>query len=198
MSCSIASALFPKPSELRIHFSTLSLGQSFLGNRVMHNKRYMKSICRHQLGELTVNLVQRGRHFILTAIMVLLLTTTAACGGSASQSSRTTLPPAATNTAAYGQYQRGNSSAEQNFGDWVVRTSKGLVKDAYVRDNNKLGVVISPQVQPNEVRPLARSLAQGFRKNFPDRDLTVLMYAPDKKLILTAKYDQQSGQIQYQ
>jgi sarcosine oxidase gamma subunit len=66
-----------------------------------------------------------------------------------------------------------------------------------VRDNNKLGIVISNQVRPNEVKTLAKSLAQGFRKNFPNQDLTVLVYGPDKKLILTAKYDIQSNQIQY-
>jgi hypothetical protein len=93
--------------------------------------------------------------------------------------------------------ERGNSPAGQDFGNWVVNTAKGLVKDAYVRDNNKLGVVITPQVRPNEARPLAKSLVQGFHKNFPNQDLTVLMYAPDKKLILTARYDVQSKQIEY-
>jgi hypothetical protein len=67
-----------------------------------------------------------------------------------------------------------------------------------VRDNNKLGVVISSQVRPNEVKDLAKSLTQGFHKNFPNQDLTVLIYAPDKKLILTTKYDTQSNQIEYQ
>jgi hypothetical protein len=79
----------------------------------------------------------------------------------------------------------------------VTRTGKGLIQDAYVRDNNKLGAVITPDVRPNEVKPLAKSLVQGFHKNFPNQDLTVLMYAPDKKLILTAQYDVQTNQIQY-
>ena len=78
-----------------------------------------------------------------------------------------------------------------------MQTARGLVQDAYVRDNDKLGVVISSQVRPNEVRPLARSLAQGFQKNFPNHDVTVLMYAPDKKLILTAKYDHQTQRVEY-
>ncbi len=60
-----------------------------------------------------------------------------------------------------------------------------------------LGVVIAPQVRPTEVRPLAKSLLQGFHKNFPNQDLKVLMYAPDKKLILTAEYDKQSQQVEY-
>jgi hypothetical protein len=73
-----------------------------------------------------------------------------------------------------------------------------LVKDAFVRDNNKLGVVISLLVRPDEVKDLAKSLTQGFHKNFPNQDLTIMMYAPDKKLILTTLYDIQSKQIEFQ
>jgi len=78
-----------------------------------------------------------------------------------------------------------------------VQASKGLISDAYVRDNNKLGIVITPQVKANEVQSLTKSLVQGFHKNFPNQDLTVLVYAPDKKLILTAQYDTQSKQVKY-
>lgn len=140
---------------------------------------------------------QQGRRFLTAIALVLLLTLTTACGGTATAKQ----PPAQAQidrTSSYGQLAYGNSAAGQDFGTWVVSASKGLIKDAYVRDNNKLGVVISPQVRPNEVRDLARSLAQGFHKNFPKQDLTVLVYAPDKKLILTAQYDEQSKQIQYQ
>ena len=60
-----------------------------------------------------------------------------------------------------------------------------------MRDNNKLGVVITPKVRTSEVKSLTQSLVQGFHRNFPNQDLTVLVYAPDKKLILTAQYDTQ-------
>jgi hypothetical protein len=97
----------------------------------------------------------------------------------------------------YSLLARGNSAIGQDFGNWIVETSKGLIKDAYVRDNNKLGVVISSDVRPSEVKDLSKSLTQGFRKNFPNQDLTVLVYAPDKKLILTTRYDAQSKQLKY-
>ncbi|GAP93921.1 hypothetical protein [Leptolyngbya sp. NIES-2104] len=138
---------------------------------------------------------QQGRRIFATIALILLLTITTACGGPAT--AREPIAPTQS-TSSYGQLARGNSTAGQDFGNWVVSASKGLIKDAYVRDNNKLGVVISSQVRPTEVRELARSLAQGFHKNFPSQDLTVLVYAPDKQLILTAQYDQQSKQIQYQ
>ncbi len=142
-----------------------------------------------------MNLMQQSRKILVAFVLILVLTVTTACGG-VTQGDRTTTLPGVNRDIAV-QLERGNTPQGQSFGNWVVQTSRGLIKDAYVRDNNKLGVVISSQVRPNEVRALARSLVEGFRKNFPNQDLTVLVYAPDKQLILTARYDVQSNQIQY-
>lgn len=145
-----------------------------------------------------MSLLQQSRKILTVLVLIFVLTITSACSTKAvAQVDRTTNPQAPSSALAYSQLERGNSPNGQTFGDWVVKTSHGLIKDAYVRDNNKLGVVISPQVRPNEVRTLARSLIEGFRKNFPNQDLTVLVYAPDKQLILTAQYDVQSKQVQY-
>jgi len=149
------------------------------------------------LEENKVSLLQQFRKILTALVLVLILTTTAACSG-AVQARQPTNLPGISNSGTYAQLSRGNSAAGQDFGNWVVQTGKGLIQDAYVRDNNKLGVVVTPQVRPNEVQPLARSLAQGLRRNFPNQDLTVLMYAPDKKLILTAKYDTQANQVKYE
>jgi hypothetical protein len=150
-------------------------------------------------------LLQQSRKILTTFVLIAVLMITTACGGgtytqsdaSGNLKERTTTPPAIGRSVTYSELERGNTQSGQSFGNWVVQTSRGLVQDAYVRDNNKLGVVIAPQVRPNEVRPLAKSLLQGFRKNFPNQDLTVLVYGPDKKLILTANYDTQTSQIQY-
>ena len=143
-----------------------------------------------------MNLFKESRRFVTAVVLFLVLTITTACASA--PTAEPTQLPSANNGQVYSQIERGSTSQGQQFGDWVIQTGQGLIQDAYVRDNNKLGVVITPQVKPNDVRPLARSLAQGFHRNFPNQDLTVLMYAPDKKLILTAQYDQQSNQIQYQ
>lgn len=145
-----------------------------------------------------MNLIPYLRKILTTLALVLVLTTTAACSGAVQARQPANVPLTTSIGTTYAQLERGNSSAGQDFGNWVVKTAQGLVQDAYVRDNNKLGVVITPQVKPNEVQSLAKSLAQGFRQNFPNQDLTVLMYAPDKKLILTAKYDIQSKKLEYQ
>jgi len=143
-----------------------------------------------------VGLLHPIRKILIAFGLILVLTTTAACSSTVQAKQPTNLP-VISRTGDYALLARGNTSTGQEFGNWVVQTAKGLVQDAYVRDNNKLGVVITPQVRPQEVKPLAKSLAQGFHRNFPNQDLTVLMYAPDKKLILTAKYDAQSRQIEY-
>jgi hypothetical protein len=141
---------------------------------------------------------QSLRRFFIAITMVLVLVTTSACSGAVAQQDRASYQPGTDRSIGYAELSRGNTLQGQNFGDWVVKTSKGLVQDAYVRDNNKLGVVISPQVRPKEVKPLAQSLVQGFRRSSqPDLDLTVLMYAPDKQLILTARYNAQTKQIEY-
>lgn len=143
-------------------------------------------------------LFQRSRKLLTALVLVLVLTVSTACSAGPTATLDRGGPLAASPQATYQQLERGNTTAGQNFGDWVVKTANGLVKDAFVRDENKLGVVISSQVRPNEVRPLARSLMQGFERNFPNRDLTVLIYAPDKNRILTARYNYQSRQIEYQ
>jgi len=74
------------------------------------------------------------------------------------------------------QLERGILQLVKNL---VIKMLKGLLM-MHMRDGNKLGVVISPQVRPNEVKPLAKSLMQGSTRIFPI-DLSVLMYAPDKK-----------------
>ena len=135
------------------------------------------------------------RQLIVTTLLVLIVATTTAC----SSSTTATVPnPTMDRTSAYTQLERGDSVVGQKFGDWVVSTSQGLISDSYVRDNNKLGVVISEKVKPTEVKTLAKALAMGFHQNFPNQDLTILMYAPDKERILTAKYDVQSNNIEYQ
>jgi hypothetical protein len=145
-----------------------------------------------------MNFLQQSRKLITTLVLIVVIAFTTACSsGTVAQLDRSTNQPSIAQGAPYSALERGNSESGQNFGNWVVQASKGLIQDAYVRDNNKLGIVISPQVRPNEVRTLTKSLVQGFHKNFPNQDLTILVYAPDKQLILTAQYDVQSNQVQY-
>jgi hypothetical protein len=144
-----------------------------------------------------MTIFHRIRQSLTALVLVVLLVLTTGCNGLATRSPQANYTGSSKTVFDYSQLARGDSATGQEFGNWVVGASKGLITDAFVRENNKLGAVISSQVRPNEVKALAQSLTQGFRKNFPNRDLTVLMYAPDKELILTARYDVKSKQIDY-
>lgn len=144
-----------------------------------------------------MNVFQSLRRFLVVITLALVLMTTTVACGTVTQQDQVSLQPKATRSLEYGQIARGDTPAGQGFGDWVVQTSQGLIQDAYVRDNNKLGVVISRDVRPDEVKALAQSLVQGFERSTPNRDLTVLVYSPNKKLILTARYNASNRQIDY-
>ncbi|TVQ08424.1 MAG: hypothetical protein EA368_11900 [Leptolyngbya sp. DLM2.Bin27] len=131
---------------------------------------------------------------VIALCLGVILFTTSACGSATQTSTAPRLEP----TSAYSQLERGDTASGENYGRWVMQTARGLVTDAFVRDNNKLGVVISPEIKPQEVKTLAQSLVQGFHQKFPNRDLSVLVYAPDKELILTANYDDTTRQVVYQ
>lgn len=143
-----------------------------------------------------MNRFQRLRRIFVALLAVFLLTTSVACSTATPEAPTASNPGITSNQ--YGELARGDNAQGDQYADWVVQTSRGLIKDAYVRDNDKLGVVISREVRPDDVRPLARSLVQGFRRSAPDRNLTVLVYAPDKQLILTARYDSATQQVNYQ
>lgn len=139
-----------------------------------------------------MNFLKSIRLGVIALCLGVVMFTASACG-SATTSTAPSLAP-----SAYSQLERGDTASGESYGRWVMETAKGLISDAYVRDNSKLGVVISPDVEPREVKALAQSLIQGFHKKFPSRDVSVLVYAPDKELILTANYDDTSRQVQYQ
>ena len=143
-------------------------------------------------------MIQQFRKIVTALVLILVLTTTAACSGTVQAKQPASNLPVISRGSEYAQLELGNTESGQDFGNWVVQTAKGLVQDAYVRDNNKLGVVITPKVRTSEVKSLTQSLVQGFHRNFPNQDLTVLVYAPDKKLILTAQYDTQSNKVEYE
>lgn len=143
--------------------------------------------------------LQHVRRIVITFSLVLVMITSVACSAPVQERQTGTQSQAnpTTRSFEYGELARGDTAQGQRFGDWVVQTSQGLIKDAYVRDNDKLGVVISKQVKPAEVKPLTQSLVQGFRRSAPNRNLTVLVYDPNKELILTARYNAQSRQVEY-
>lgn len=135
-----------------------------------------------------MNLLQWYRKVFIALTLVLVLTLAMACSGLNQAAQATTLSVIGSRVV-YEQLERGNTAAtSQDFGEWVVQTAKGLIQEASVRDD-ELNVVLASQARPNEVQPLIKSLVQSFQRSSPNRNLTVLMYSPNKQLILTARVD---------
>ncbi|MDJ0574030.1 MAG: hypothetical protein QNJ65_02535 [Xenococcaceae cyanobacterium MO_234.B1] len=80
-----------------------------------------------------------------------------------------------------------------SFGLNGFSTLEDAIASPFNLVNDALGISLR-----YEVKTLAKALTMGFHKNFPNQDLTILIYAPDKERILTAKYDVQSNSIEYQ
>lgn len=139
-----------------------------------------------------MTILNRIRGGAIALFLGVILLTTGACSAAP-----TSQNPALPSSSSYSQLERGDTFPGEQYGQWVVRAARGLIDDAYVRDNDKLGVVLSPEVQPRDVKDLTRSLMQGFHQKFPNRDLKVLVYAPDKELILSANYDDTTRNIEY-
>lgn len=136
-----------------------------------------------------MSLLQCSRRLLMTltfTIMILGLTVTTCLG--LAQAGETTIAAIAT-SKGYEQLERANPAPGQDYSQWVVQVTQGLIQKATVRDNDKLEVILAPQVRPKQVQPLIRSLARSFQRSFPGQDLRVLMYSPNQQLALTARVD---------
>ncbi|HEY9295883.1 MAG TPA: hypothetical protein VIQ31_05830, partial [Phormidium sp.] len=75
--------------------------------------------------------LQQSRKILTALTLALILTITTACSGGSPTTQSPQLPSAS--KTSYNQIERGSTTSGQEFGNWVVRQSKGLVQDAYVR-----------------------------------------------------------------
>jgi len=80
-----------------------------------------------------MNIFRYARTTIVAIALLLVLTFTTACGSTQSSN-----PVKLNQSSDYSQIARGNSAAGQDFGNWVVQTSKGLIMDAYVWTLDKI------------------------------------------------------------
>jgi hypothetical protein len=85
-----------------------------------------------------VSLLQQSRKMIAGLLLVLMLAVTTACSPSISAQKPTDVPVAIGGSQGYyAQLERGNTVAGQDFGQWVTKTAKGLVQDAYQGTGSK-------------------------------------------------------------
>ena len=65
----------------------------------------------------------------------------------------------------------------------------GVIRDARMRGDSELGVVLGQGVKLNEVKPVLVKLLKEMREEFPGRALTVRAYAPNNQPLATMRYD---------
>jgi hypothetical protein len=81
-----------------------------------------------------MNLFQQFRKILVVLSLVLVVFTTSACAGNSQAASPVTDQPRLSGTPS--EIERGTTASQQQYGDWLVQTGKGLIKDAYVRNNH--------------------------------------------------------------
>ena len=85
----------------------------------------------------------------------------------------------------------GGASRQEAFLARIRQASSGtgVIRDARMRGDNELGVVLGQGVKLNEVKPILVKFLKEMREEFPGRPLTVRAYAPNNQPMATMRYD---------
>ncbi len=139
-------------------------------------------------------------------------------GGCSNTSTEPTLGPASTHTAVRpplappaqgrdvippGRQEQPKFSydtdKDRRFADFLRDNSGGMVRQAAVGIDRegKLRVQVDRSVSPDDTLPLAKSILNGARKDFPGKAFTLSVYDPQEEPILRAHVDPEAG-VRYQ
>lgn len=73
------------------------------------------------------------------------------------------------------------------------------IEKAVINENNELGLILSRNVNMDDIPSLMRSMLTEMAKEFPGQDLTVIAYAPSQPpaKLGTARFDARTRQMTY-
>jgi len=150
----------------------------------------------------------RARNSIQIFIaLALILVLGAGCAStSGSTSSGTTSSGGGTTTqqqsgSTYGSgTATGDTQEGANFAQWVLEQDPQhqLITDAVVRNNQTLGVKVTPTATKGDIRNLMVALAQGMAKTFPGTPLRVEAFYQSGDKLAEANYDPNTNQVNVQ
>lgn len=129
------------------------------------------------------------------AAVGLMMTAGCATQPETAQNTGTAAPPPAVSTQASRRPMAtggsGNLSRQEAFLARIRQSSAGtgVIRDARMRGDNELGVVMGQGVKLSEVRPILVKLLKEMREEFPGRALTVRAYAPNNQPMAAMRYD---------
>jgi len=95
--------------------------------------------------------------------------------------------------------RRGNTAEGAAFADYVVGTDPQhkFVKDAFVRDNQTLGVIVSPNMTRAQVQEAMGSLMRGMQQRFSKYPLNVVAYYESGDEMARTVFDGQNTNTQW-
>ncbi|MDQ3703533.1 MAG: hypothetical protein M3442_21830 [Chloroflexota bacterium] len=91
--------------------------------------------------------------------------------------------------------RRGNTPEGAAFANWVLSTDaeRKYIVDAFVRDDQVLGMIVNPNMTRGQVQQAMGSLLTAMRKTFPNRDLQVIAYYVSGDEVARTTLDSRSG-----
>ncbi|GAC1447586.1 MAG: hypothetical protein NVSMB9_29930 [Isosphaeraceae bacterium] len=118
--------------------------------------------------------------------------------GDASTGTTTTAENAHTNTNAGHDdllTRGGVTERDRKFALWAEEHGKDLLRyvEADLERHGRLWFGVTHKVKPAEVKPLAQSLLQGARKEFPRGELVATVFDPDGQRIGRAHFDREGA-----
>jgi hypothetical protein len=85
----------------------------------------------------------------------------------------------------------GVTERDQAFAAWAESHGKSMLRyvEADLERHGRLWFGVTRDVKPEDVRPLTKSLLEGARKEFPNRELVATVFDPDGERIGRARLD---------
>ncbi len=93
----------------------------------------------------------------------------------------------------------GVTARDQKFAAWAEGEARPLLRyvEADLERHGRLWIGITREVKPEDVKPLARSLLLGARKEFPGGELVATVFDPEGERIGRARLER-DGEVQWE
>jgi hypothetical protein len=94
------------------------------------------------------------------------------------------------------QAVRGNTPEGSTFANWVLSTDPQhkYIVDAFVRDDQVLGVIVNPTMTKGQVQQAMGALLSGMQRTFPNRPLEVITYYVSGDELARTTWDPRTNQ----
>jgi len=141
---------------------------------------------------------------LVVACLSLLMVVLAACGSSSTATQTAPvndpLPPGNYGGAYASGTATGDTQAGADFARWVIDQDPQhqYMTDAVVRNEQTLGVKVTPTATKADVQKLLEALASGMSRTFPGKALTINAFYQSGNKLAEAHYDPSTQNVSVQ